>query len=134
MRFRAFHLIKKVWISVRNTRDSCDQMQEEKEDIQGERVLLRYDQLPNENYFQNKMQWKGELRRKIHSNTTRSPCCIYCTKLLLLHENVRCWNVFWTERLAYDVLMMVEVLWKTFWIRYWFLNVVDDDVEHSKSF
>ena len=37
---------------MRNTRDSCDQMQEEKEDIQGERVLLQYDQLPNENYFE----------------------------------------------------------------------------------
>ena len=67
---------------MRNTRDSCDQMQEEKEDIQGERVLLRYDQLPNENHFENKMQCKGELRRKIHSNTSRSPM------LYLLYEIV----------------------------------------------
>ena len=49
---------------MRNTRDSCDQMQEEKEYIQGERVLLRYDQLPTNNL---KIKCKEKLW-----NTTRS--------------------------------------------------------------
>ena len=74
---------------MRNTRDSCDQMQEEKEDIQGERVLLQYDQLPNENYFENKMQWKRRTQKKNsfeHNQVTNVVLivrnCYYCTRTL----------------------------------------------------
>ena len=74
---------------MRNTRDSCDQMQEEKEDIQGERVLLQYDQLPNENYFENKMQWKRRTQKKNsfeHNQVTNVVFivrnCYYCTRTL----------------------------------------------------
>ena len=54
---------------MRNTRDSCDQMQEEKEDIQGERVLLRYDQLQTNNL-------KIKCNAKKNYRTTRSPVFI----------------------------------------------------------
>ena len=44
-------------------------MQEEKEDIQGERVLLRYDQLPTNNL-------KIKCNAKKNYRTTRSPVFI----------------------------------------------------------
>ena len=88
-------------------------MQEEKEDIQGERVLLQYDQLPNENQFENKMQWKRRTQKKNsfeHNQVTNVVFivrnCYYCTRTLDA-------DVFLSEdRPTEDNDMLVEALGK----------------------
>mgnify|MGYP007023007774 CR=1 FL=1 len=86
----------------------------ERRNTQGERVLLRYDQLPNENYFENKMQCIRRTQKKNsfeHIQVTNVVFivqnCYYCTRTLDADMFLN------GDRPTEDNDMLVEVLWKS---------------------